>query len=391
MKTYLSFRFSKNQILTLIILLVLYIFLNDAFAYKEGSTQVLGDITVQYKNVLNKSADFFKKAALSLFMLLALINIVWKIIPTVLEGNANITTVFVELIKTTLTYGFFLALLTDGSPIEITRIGEILITESPDALIQSGYDVMGKVSFSFFPDLGFAIIQRVLLSSSWTSPIASTMCIIVALCILALLTIIGLKYLLLTIEAWLTLYSGILMIGFSGLDATRDITINFIKSIVALMFQIFTFVLLAVIGKDIMLSTLNTNPDINWNIVGGLLMESIVLYGLLDSLPSKMAGFISNASITPSAGAAGSAARSVGAGTAGAIGGATGAIGGYMAGKSAGEAAGLGNTGNLKDSMLTTQSDSKNKGNLGYTIGAKLGKAIGNKARKTNNLKNEEV
>lgn len=379
MKSYILI--NKNKLVVLFLLVFAYLLLNNAFAYSEGSTQVLGDITVQYKNVLNKSAAFFKKAALSLFLLLAVINIVWKIIPTVLEGNANITTVFVELVKTTIVYGFFIALLTDGSPIEISRLGQILISDSPDALITSGYNVMGKVSFSFFPDLGFAILQKVMLSSSWNSPIASTMCIIVALGVLALLSIIGLKYLLLTIEAWLTLYSGILMIGFSGLEATRDIAVNFIKSIVALMFQIFTFTLLAVVGKDIMLNTLNSNPEINWNIVGGLLMETLVLYGLLDSLPAKMAGFISNASITPSASAASSATKSAVAGAAGAISGGVGAVGGFRAGKAAGEVAGLGNTGNLKDSMLTTQSDSKHKGGLGYSLGAKLGKAAGNKAR----------
>ena len=65
----------------------------------------------------------------------------------------------------------------------------------------------------------------------------------------------------------------------------------------------------------------------------------------------------------------------------GAIGGAT---AGIMAGRAAGHAAGLGNTGNLTNSQLSTTSDSSYKGGLGYKIGAAMGKNSGNKARKAN-------
>ena len=261
-------------ILTILALMILLSLSNYAWAYKEDSYQVLADITQQYRSVLQKSASFFKTSAVTLFVLLAVISIVWKLIPIVLQGDANISSVFVEMIKMTLIFGVFLALLSDGSPIEITKLGEILIDKTPEALIAKGYDTTGKISFSYFPDLGFAIIQRTLGSASWTSPFASTISVVLAIAILVLLTLIGLKYLLLTIEAWLTLYGGILMIGFAGLESSREIAVSYIKALIALAFQLFIFVLLALTGKNVMLDTLNANPTINWNIIAGLVMEA---------------------------------------------------------------------------------------------------------------------
>lgn len=378
---------NKKTIVLLALILVTIFSYSDAQLLNPRN-QTLSGLTDVYKAALSETGTFFKNAAMALFGSLALIGVILRFLPQVTSGDANAGTFFLELVKITLVFGIFYGLLKDGSPIEITKLGEILLEKSPSALAK-GYGVAGGLTPSSYPDMGFLILEIILSKASWSEPIMTATSFVLGVFIIILMTVIGIKFLLLKVTGWITLYAGILYVGFAGLDMTRDIAISYIKHVIALMFQIFTFLLIAVVGKNVIIQTLmSVQGNLDLTGLAMLVMMSVAMWLMVDSVPEKVASIVTNSSISSSlAGAKGVTGAAVTAGAASASAGA-GVRGGYRAGAGivAGAKAGFGGAGATVDdskySKPNSAGDATAKVPTSFAAGAAIGKGLGNIARR---------
>lgn len=318
----------KNSVIKIFLLLGLLCCASSLFAGSGIDNANLFD------NILNRfektSSTWDRKIseyASWLFWTLALLSMIWTFCLLALR-RAEIMEFFAELMTFFIGTGFFYWLLINGPAISkaiISSFRQIAATAS--GLNQA-------ISPSSIVDVGFDIVSKVVDNSSIWSPAATTVGLIVAGIILICLALVGVNMLMILIDAWIMIYGGIILLGFGGGRWTKDIAINYYKTILGIAVQAFAMVLIVGIGRSFIDQYYNAmSTEISIKELFIMLVVSIILLTLIKSIPSKLSGIISGGGFNGGPG--------IGVGSAMAAGGMAAAA---MSGGTALAASGLANT-----------------------------------------------
>lgn len=144
--------------------------------------------------------------------------------------------------------------------------------------------------------------------------------ILAGIVILVVYALMAMKILLIKCEAYIVLNAGIIILGFGAFSQTRSYALNFIRYVLAVAIKLYVMQLIIGIAFSFVDEFLATPPDMNNSIV--ILGASIVMLGLIATIPNMCAGILQGDHAT-SGNSLGNAAGAF----AGAVVGAAGAVG----------------------------------------------------------------
>lgn len=343
------------------------------------NTGLFDDILGRYAAVARTWAGVISGHAEWLFWVLVLISMVWTF-GFMAVKQADLSEFFAEFIRFTIFTGFFFWLLTNGPNYAMGII---------DSMRTMAGNAMGTGSAlkpSGIVDIGFAIFNQVVDTTSIWDPVDAAVGIIMSVVILVVLALIGVNMLLLLISGWILAYAGIFFLGFGGSKWTSDIALNYYKTVLGVAIQLFAMTLLVGIGTTFVDSYYlsMSNDVISITEMGVMLVSSVILLVLTNQVPSLLSGIITGASVGAqgignfgagaAVGAAGMAAAAVATGGSAFASGATSAAGSGNAIVSAIKNAAQ-NVSNGTDILSGFSGGSESSG--GESSGSPMGKAMG--------------
>jgi type IV secretion system protein TrbL len=197
--------------------------------------------------------------------------------------------------------------------------------------------------------MGFDILFRAFDQSTFWAPVDATCAILFSLATLLILTLIGVQMLLLLVTSWILAYAGIFLLGFGGSRWTSDIAINYYKTVVGVGIQLMMMILLVGIGKTFLDEYyVKLSDTISLKEMAVMLVVTVILYALINKIPTLLAGIVGAGAIQSGIGtfgagavmgAASMAAAAVSTAASGAMSAATSAAGGTSALQAAFESA----------------------------------------------------
>jgi len=216
---------------------------------------------------------------------------VWQISQAYFH-RPDFASVLGEIIRYVTFCGIFLWLLRNG-PSLADAIIEAMRTIGAEA---SG---MGKeLKPSSIVDIGFQIYETAKTNLEWSATSVAAFCI--SLAVLIIFALIGVNMLLQLCSAWVLAYAGVIFLGFGGSYWTKDMAVNYFKTVLGVGVQLMTMTLLIGIGISIVNDTtaqITTSGAQNLTEMAVLLITAITLFMLVDKLPALVAGIINGASI----------------------------------------------------------------------------------------------
>lgn len=268
---------------------------SEAQAVIEGYG-IFDSVKDKYQNAASGWARTMTDAATRLFWALAVISMVWTF-GTMALRRADIGEFFGEFIRFTVFTGFFWWGLTNGPALADSMY------RSLQQLAGEASGLGGNFSPSGIVDVGFAIFDKVLASSSFFDPMDSLIGILMALVILIMLALVSLNMLVVLVEAWILAYGGVFFLGFGGSRWTSDMAINYYKTVLGTAARLMAMVLLVGIGKtflDDYYANLEANPD--YNELAVMIVVALILLVLVSRIPPLVSGIITGASISGGSG-----------------------------------------------------------------------------------------
>lgn len=286
-----SFQKSKPMIILLVILLVLFIHINNTEAYAAiTNANILNSVMDKYKTAAKSWGSIIQERATWLFFVLATISMVWTF-SQLMFHRSSLAEFFGETIRFMMFTGFFLWLLRNGP-----KMADSIIA----SLVKIGLSAskQGEVLPSSIVDIGFDIFKRSCDGFSSLSPVIGCCGIILSAVVLVILALIAVNMLLQLCSAWVLAYAGIFFLGFGGSRWTSDMAINYFKTVLGVGASLMTMVLLVGVGKGIITEfhagVTNTQ---NLSELAILLVASLTLLILIDKLPAMVSGIITGAGI----------------------------------------------------------------------------------------------
>jgi type IV secretion system protein TrbL len=293
----------KNKIIPFAIVIIFYSMNSSAdLAYNGANGGVIDQVISAFQNKASAWGGAIMTAASWLFWTLSTISLAWSMGQLALK-KADIGDFYVEFIRFAVVFGFFYWLLSNA----IEFAGAIMTSLRQLAENASG---TGKLSPSDLVDKGFMIFKMALKQTSVWEPVDSFIGVVLSVAILLLLTAIAVNMMLLLVSQWVLMYAGIFFLGMGGSSWTSDMAINYYKTVLGIAVQLFTMVLIAGVGIDLITGFYNQMNvgEPSFEEMGVMLVTSFALWMLTSSLPSLVAGIITGTN-------AGNAVSSLGAGS----------------------------------------------------------------------------
>lgn len=224
---------------------------------------------------------------MGLFWGLVTISFAWSSCQLLLKGG-GLVDVVADLTTRVMTVGVAVWLINSAPHLgrvlisSFTEIGKRLSPEtvafSPSNVVEMAINIM------------LMVIQK---SSTW-SPILSLMLCLSAIIILICFALIALEMTTLIISSYITVSGGVVMMGFLGSEWTKDNAMNYFTAVLGVAVKMFVMQLILILGfgfiKDWSLSMTPASKDIEYL---GLLVVSIVFYGLIREIPQIAASLAS--------------------------------------------------------------------------------------------------
>jgi type IV secretion system protein TrbL len=221
------------------------------------------------------------RAATSLFWILAGLSLSWNLILLVFK-RADLLEICADLVRFLMVTGLFAWLLTNGPQFAQAIIG---------SLWQLGGQASGGGTAMYPGDL-ITIGMQVMVNSSaqlaWmlVSPAASIP-FIFSVIILVLCALIAVNMILLICSAWVVIYAGIIFLAMGGSQWTRDIAINYYKTILGIGVSLLVMQLVVGIGIKFLQGLVNASgahPDIPG--MATLMIATLIIMVLSHRLPA---------------------------------------------------------------------------------------------------------
>src|SRR3954454_22188479 len=316
----------------------LLVFLAPTEAQAQVAAAVGGSLDTivdKFKEATSQWESAIKKAAISLFWILAAIEFAVTALFLVLAGG-GFQSLAAEIVKRILVVGIFFFILDQGTSIV-------------DAVIQSFRQLSASAGGAGFKpsdifNAGVSIAQKLADNVSfWTDTTKSLALLIAALVIVICFALIAAIVIVTMVEMYIVTYAGIILLGFGGSAFTKDYAVKYLTYAVSVGLKLMVMGLVVGIGQSILTSTAQgfqnkTNTEV-YIVVG----VAIVLLAVTKALPAMLQSIVvgssvgSNTTLPAAVGTvAGAGAAAVGA-MAGAV-----AVGhaAYKGGGSAGQMAG---------------------------------------------------
>ncbi|AJJ24560.1 P-type conjugative transfer protein TrbL [Yersinia enterocolitica] len=257
---------------------------------------------IDNSGIMNTVLDRFQSAASGwgavmvqyaswLFWEMALLSMVWTFGMMALR-KADIQEFFAEALRFLSATGFFFWILVNAPSIAMSIIKSTQMIGAEAAGLGSQlqpYDIV---------DMGFDILFRAFDQSTFWAPVDATCAILFSLATLLILTLIGVQMLLLLVTSWILAYAGIFLLGFGGSRWTSDIAINYYKTVVGVGIQLMMMILLVGIGKTFLDEYYSKLSDtISLKEMAVMLVVTVILYALINKIPTLLAGIVGSGSI----------------------------------------------------------------------------------------------
>lgn len=228
--------------LLLAVLLIASVNYNCAFAAENATAPSSGmnDFSKDLITMLKSFSESFQKGAQNLFLGLAVIAIVWSFGQLAIKGS-ELNNFFFEMLKVTLTIGFFWWLITDFSDVLGTLFEKFgqwgvkvanLKKSGPADIVNAGTDVALKLmnpEGSVF---------------NLTKFCASIIGIFFGIFIVVFSIFMAMNLIIYEVEFLFFTYVGVFVLGTAGSSWTRDSSIAYIKKIIAYSVQYFSCLVL---------------------------------------------------------------------------------------------------------------------------------------------------
>ena len=315
-------------------ILLLILFPSSAFANGVPDTGAIDVLLQTFENAAGTWPDIIKQYTIWVFWSLVTISWAWTFGEMALKGG-GIQDVLVELTRRTILIGFFFWLFTDA-----TKIASAIVEGFQFIAIKLGANPI-KASSIF--DMGYSIGAKILKKLSLTKPAESMMFALAGLAILVIFAFISLQLLLVTIQYYVLLNAGVVMMGFLGHEWSREYGIAYFRLMLGLGVKFFTMQLIIVLSMSVLNNWIQTS-DLTWTQVLLMLPIACVIWGLNREVPLMAQSLVSGSDSTTGDSLAGAlqAATTMAAVAAGAYAGA-GALAKGMAGGGANIGSLLGN------------------------------------------------
>ncbi len=291
---------------------------------------LLDTIALQYKTAAASWSTVIHNAALWLFFSLAVIEIAWTGITLALR-DPELGEVLAEITYRVIFIGWFLTLLQFGSQWAkaiVASLGQI----AGQASISGGG--LGSVSPSDVFDSGISLAKKMWATISFWDNTTDSLGLILAGGIVAIVfALIAAKLLMVLVEIWITLYAGMVLLGFGASRFTSEYALRYFVYAFSVGLKYFVIVLIIGIGQTFVNSWVTnwSNTDNQVLIAIGV---SVVLLALVAEIPTIFQNLVSGMSFSTGDSlvrSTGQVARGVAAAGAGAIAGGIGLAGGAAA------------------------------------------------------------
>lgn len=223
-------------------------------AENTSGFKALDTVVSSFQNSAITWAKYFQGKALFLFWALAVISLVMQFIPIIFK-TSDIGDVFERLIRWVIVIGLFFWFIQMINP-ESYAGGDGLVQKVVNSFLQMGAQATGLQKAQLTPS-GIVGIGLELVSASITSLrscgwIDGFFLVLAAMLLALVFTLIAANMCILLITAWIQAYAGIIYLGFAALEQTRDITISYLRSLLALGVKILSFTLIVGIGQNVL-------------------------------------------------------------------------------------------------------------------------------------------
>lgn len=228
--------------LLLAVLLMLSVNYNCAFAAEKATAPSSGmnNFSKDLITMLKSFSESFQKGAQNLFLGLAVIAIVWSFGQLAIKGS-ELNNFFFEMLKVTLTIGFFWWLITDFSDVLGTLFRKFgdwgievanLKKSGPADIVNAGT----KVALKLMNPEGSAF--------NLSSFFAAFVGVIFGIFIVVFSIFMAMNLIIYEVEFLFFTYVGVFVLGTAGSSWTRDSSIAYIKKIIAYSVQYFSCLVL---------------------------------------------------------------------------------------------------------------------------------------------------
>ncbi len=229
-------------------------------------------------------ATYITARASWLFWTLATISLVWTMGQLALR-RAEIGEFLGEFISFTLMTGFYWWLLTNGPTFAMQ------IINSMRQLAGNASGLGPSVYPSTIMDIGFQLLDQVVIQSSVWSPVVSAFNLLLCVIILIVVALIAINMLVLLVSGWILAFAGIFFLGFGGSRWTSDMAINYYRTVLSLGAQLAGMILVVGIGFSfINLYYVNMSSQVSMKEMAVLMVAAIVLHGLVNKIPPLLGG-----------------------------------------------------------------------------------------------------
>lgn len=249
---------------------------------------------------LEQFSESFKDGAKNLFLGLAIISIVWSFGQLVIKGT-EISTFFFEVLRVTLTIGFFWWLITDFSDVLGTLFKKFgdwgievanLKKSGPADIVNAGTDVALKL---MNPEGSVFNLTRFC---------ASIIGIFFGIFIVVFSIFMAMNLIIYEVEFLFFTYVGVFVLGTAGSSWTRDSSIAYIKKIIAYSVQYFSCLVLLGLCLNIVQSYANNiNEYIKEEKFGDLVLAELNILAIFlitskvsQAIPQALAGLFGGGS-----------------------------------------------------------------------------------------------
>lgn len=297
-----------KKILLLLFIMSITILFSANISHAELSNQdILDNVLQRYREAANSWSGVIQKYAEYFFAGLAVIGFVWQISQAYFQ-RSDFSGFMGEIIRYMAFCGVFLWFLRNGPELAKNIIDAMQIIGAEASGTDKGLNPSNIV------DIGFQIYATAQTNLDWSPTSFAAFGISIA--VLIIFALVGINMLLQLCSAWVLAYAGIIFLGFGGSYWTKDMAINYFKTVLGVGVSLMTMTLLIGIGTDIVNDTviqMNSSGAQQLTEMAALLITAITLFMLVDKLPSLVAGIINGASIGSSGIGAFGAGAAVGA------------------------------------------------------------------------------
>jgi P-type conjugative transfer protein TrbL len=262
------------------------LFAGEAEAAIDASG-VLTDVKSEFQRLAANASGPILASARTLFVSLAAISLVWDFGFLALR-RADLSDFLLSFVGFVLPLSLFWFFLENGPNLGKGIIQGFLklggqatgtgITE-PSQLVQYGFDLLDK---------------------AWQTASIATIATSISALVLAfgayvLLFLIAANYLVQLCAGWIVLYAGCFLLGFGGAQITRELAVQYFRTLIGIGLGLLTMLLLMGIGGSVLSQYIAkmAGPFVlhEFAIVLGII---ILLYALVDKLPGVMGGMVAH-------------------------------------------------------------------------------------------------